>query len=462
MKPLELAQVAAWCGGELRRGRSDRCIHGVSTDTRTIRPGSLFVALKGDKFDGHDFVEEARKAGAIAAVVSRMDAPAEEDSFGWIVVPDTLVALQRLATAYRASLPVKVVGVTGSNGKSSTKEMIHAVLARKFRTAKTVGNLNNHIGVPLTLLGLDEETEWAVVEMGMNHPGEIAVLAEMGRPDAAVVTNVGWAHIEAFADREGIAEEKGALVRALRPGGLAVLNGDDERVSRMAGRCAGRVVTAGFGESCTHRVAGFGTGEASCRFDLILGGNVYPAMLATTARHMASNAALAAALGWELGVPGDEIAEALADVAFPPGRCQIHAWRGGWLVDDTYNANPDSMLAGAEMLAKLPGEGRLVALLGAMGELGRHREELHRLVGRSMAGAGVGLLFALGDDSRWTVEAARAGGMSEAAARWFAGHEELAGAYLESARDGDRILVKGSRSQQMEKVVRHLLERGDA
>ncbi len=244
MNATLLSQVAQWAGGRLLAGGADARVTNICTDSRSLKAGDLFVALRGENFDGHAFVPEAAKLGGIGAIVEKapLGLPA---NFGIIEVLDTLRALQTLGANYRAGLSLKVVGVTGSNGKTSTKDFVTSVLGRKFRVAKTEGNLNNHIGVPLTLLRLDSTHEVSVVEMGMNHPGEIAPLAAMAKPDTAIITNIGSAHIEFMHTREAIAQEKGMLAEAVHAGGTVVLNADDEFTPGIAKRCSARVVTAG-------------------------------------------------------------------------------------------------------------------------------------------------------------------------------------------------------------------------
>jgi UDP-N-acetylmuramoyl-tripeptide--D-alanyl-D-alanine ligase len=458
MKPLSLGQIASWSAGELRQGSPERCVTRVCTDSRNLQPGDLFVALKGEHFDGHTFAGQAGEKGAIAVMVENgFPAAGLPPSLGVIAVADTLKGLQQLAAAYRGSLKVKVVGVTGSNGKTSCKELAAAALGARYHVYKTQGNLNNHIGVPLSLLSLQEGHEFAVIEMGMSHAGEIRRLAEIARPDHALVTQVGWAHIEFFDSREGIAAEKGELVRALPKNGLAVLNADDVRVAAMAGWTLGRPVLAGESAEADYRISAAKPRDEGMEFGLQpRGGAPIPLWVPRRGRHMVQNAALAAALALECGVDAEGVRGGLAAAVFPAGRLALEAYRGGWLVDDTYNANPDSMLAGLRTLLDLPGEGRAVALLGSMGELGSQSERLHEELGREAAGLGLGLLFAYGRFAESLAKGGREGGLGAGASRAFASHELLARAYLESARAGDRILVKGSRSAGMENVVAFL------
>lgn len=456
MKPLSLIELASFAKGQLVAGRGERCANDVSADTRSILPGNLFIALRGERFDGHDYLKEAQKRGAVAAVVDKIPADWDDKSFGFILVKDTLQALQNMAHAYRKTLPVRIVAVTGSSGKSSTKEMIAAVLSQKFRTNKTKGNLNNHIGLPLTLLALQPEDEWAVVEMGMNHPGELAPLVALAEIEVAVITNVGWAHIEAFENQAGIALEKGTLVRALPKKGLAVLNADQSLTREMAQTTSAPSVLAGEAVDAVYRIKNISIQETSAHFTIQTPSAEKQVILNLPAIHMVRNAALALAVGVEMGVSLDAACECLNQIELPHGRCEVMRKGSGWLVDDTYNANPDSMVAGFEAIRELSGSGRSVALLGAMGELGKFSEELHQWVGRAAVEKGINILFAFGKDGRFIVEGALKAGLSEENCRWFETHEALAEAYRAIARNDDKVLIKGSRSQQMEKVLPYL------
>lgn len=457
MMPLSFRQLADYAGGELVAGNLERCAHVVGTDSRAIQPGSLFVALRGEKYDAHDFVQGAVEAGAVAVMVEK-DVEIKDKEVGVIRVGDTLKGLQRLAGAYRASLKVRVVGVTGSVGKSSTKEMIASVLSQKFNTHKSLGNQNNHIGVPLTLLGIEAEHEWAVVEMGMNHPGELEPLVALARPEVGVVTNVGWTHVWAFEDQDGIAREKSVLMRMLPRSGMAIINADDERTHGMVEVSGARSIFVGEGKDWAYGFENVKVFEEGVEFDLYVRGKMLEMKLNVPAPHMVRNAAFAAAIGGELGLTLDEIASGLAEAQIPPNRCAVQKWHEGWLVDDTYNASPDSMLAGFDMVKSLVGKGRCVALLGAMGELGGYSKRLHEMVGTAAVEKGIQLLFAMGEDSRFMVKAAQKAGLDAKHSRWFPDHEKLAAAYKRSAQQGDRILAKGSRSQKMERVVKLLQE----
>lgn len=459
MKPLSLATVAEYAGGRLVSGNPERQVTGLSTDSRAVRPGDLFVALKGERFDGHRYVSNVQSLGAIAAVVEQGRGGVTENGFGLVEVEDTLSGLQSLSGRYRESLPAKVVALTGSSGKSSTKEMIASVLAQKFQVHRTEKNFNNHIGLPLTLLGATEDTEIIVAEIGMNHPGEISPLAGLARPDMAVVANVGWAHIEFFESIGQIAEEKRSILKALREGGVAIFNADDPLVRATTLPGGVRGVMAGRHEDAAYRYDQVEVGEGVVEFDLIADGKTVRASIPTAGPHMVRNAILAAAVGGEFGLSLEEIAEGLRRTPLAENRYGAMRFEQGWLVDDTYNANPDSVMAGVDSLGMLSGEGRMVLLFGAMGELGSRSEELHRWVGREAVARGVKVVFALGEDAVNTIDAAREAGLSGDACRWFETHEELAGAYLQLRDASDRVLIKGSRARRMERVMERIRER---
>ena len=452
MKALSLKQVADWAGGRLQNASAQAEIRRVVIDSRGIRSGDLFVALKGENHDAHTFLEDVARAGAVAALV-RPGTSIQAPGMALIEVEDTLAGLQKLAANYRASLKVEIVGVTGSSGKTSSKEFLSAVLSTRFKTQKTEGNLNNHIGVPLTLLSIDESHEWAVVEMGMNHPGEIAALCEIAKPNAGVVTNVGWAHIEFFNDQCGIAEEKSSLVRSLGKTGLAVLNGDNEWLQSLNGKLHAMTVYAGSSAICSCRVSDACWADGQMEFKIAVGGQTELIRISAPGWHMAQNAALAIAFGHALGLDLAEMRDGLARAALPKGRVAILKHGEGWLLDDAYNANPDSMVAALKTVGLMPGEGAKIALLGAMGELGNWSEILHQYTGRAVVENNFQYCFCTGEASKALVEAARAAGMSNEQARWFETREELFENYLAVSFPDDRIVVKGSRSQQMELVV---------
>jgi UDP-N-acetylmuramoyl-tripeptide--D-alanyl-D-alanine ligase len=455
MRRCTLAEVARLSGGTLLQGDPTLAIDRLHTDSRTLAAGDCFVALRGDRFDGHTFVPEAKQHGAVAAVVSNRVTGVPAD-LGLVEVPDTLEALQRFAGTYRSLLPVRTIGVTGSSGKTSTKELIAAVLRTRFRTKATEGNLNNHIGVPLTLIRLDEEDEYAVIEMGMNHPGEIAPLAAMAAPFIGVISSIGPAHIEFFADQAAIAEEKAALLAALPSHGVAILNSDDEWSRRVAARTSARVVWVGSGADSTFHTDDLRITDAGLAFNLRHGATTAPVRLPFYNRVMASNALLAAAVGVECGLTLDEIARGLEAAQLPGARMQVVRARGASIINDAYNANPASMRAALLALREFPGATRRLAVLGSMGELGQHAAELHHGIGEFAAQQDIALLIAVGPHA----ENIRAGALTrdmKPANVLAAFDAKEAGALLaEHLLAGDAVLVKGSHFMGLEKLVADL------
>lgn len=442
--------VAGATGGRLA-GADVECA-GVSTDSRTLRRGELFVALRGERFDGHAFVGAAAERGAAAAVVERACAV----ELPQVVVGDTQAALGALAAAWRARFDLPVIGVAGSNGKTTTKELLAAVLAAGGPVLATRGNLNNHIGVPLTLLGLESGHRHAVIEIGANHPGEVAALARIVRPTIALVTNAGDEHLEGFGSRDGVARAEGELFEALATGGTAVINADDPYHDLWRSLlCATRCLTFGTGQGADLRALAvqgrIEDGAFVTRFELAQDDVRVPVQLNLAGRHNVMNAMAAAAAARAAGLSLPVIAAGLGRVTPVAGRLQLKAGRNGaWLVDDSYNANPSSMRAGIDVLRDLPGAHWLV--LGEMAELGVHAEAAHREIGGYARAAGVARLFGYGGLARHAVAAFGAG------AAWFEDPAGLAAAVTAELGPGVTVLIKGSRSNRLERVVERLRE----
>jgi len=453
MKPLPLSTVAGFCGGKLIAGDGTRVASSVSTDSRTVRPGDVFIALVGDKFDGHDFIAQVAKAGAAAVVVDRVPADPLPDC-ATILVPDTLLALQELARNHRRLLKPLVIAVTGSNGKTSTKDFTAAMMSRRYRVRATEGNLNNHIGLPLTILGMTAAHNCGVFEMGMNHEGEIALLCSIGKPDAGIITNIGVAHIENLGSRDAIAAEKGALAACVPEGGLLVLNANDEFSPSIRRRSKARVLTAGVGRGDVSATV-HDSNESGTRFDLNFSdGSRVETHLPVPGEHMVANAALAAACAWHYGVPPQEIADELRNVAVTKGRMQVKRLRGVVFLDDSYNANPDSMRAGLKTLAGMNTPGRKAAVLGRMGELGAHAAQGHREVGECAAALGLDAVLTVGEEAA-QIGAAASAGRSAMEVRNFPSHAGCAAFLRGWLKEGDAVLLKGSRSAAMEQVLAH-------
>ncbi len=445
-----LSDVAAVTGGRLAGGDDE--FAGVSIDSRTIERGQLFVALRGDRFDGHAFIAAAAERGAAALLVEKP----VQSSLPQVVVGDSLSALTALARGWRKKSRALVLGVGGSNGKTTTKELLAAILAVAGPTLATRGNLNNHIGVPLTLLRLEPGHRFAVIEMGANHAGEIAALAALAEPQIALVTNAGDEHLEGFGDLEGVARAEGEMFAALPPSGTAVINVDDPFNELWCGLSRGaRVIRFGFDASAEVRATAIqGRIEAGAfvtQFTLALAGEQARVRLGLAGRHNVSNALGAAAAAHAAGVALPAIVAGLEHTRPVAGRLQLKPGpRGSWLIDDSYNANPSSVRAGIDVLCALPGEHWLV--LGEMAELGSETVASHAGVGDYARRAGITRLFAIGDAARHAVAAF--GGRGS----WYEDAARLADALAGSLDAGVTALVKGSRVNRLERVVERLLQ----
>ena len=454
MDATNLQLLAQWVGGTLT-GDPGTIVTRICTDSRALEKGDLFLALRGENFDGHAFAAKAAKQGAAAIVVETSFE--EEISGGCAVirVPDTLQALQAMATRYRASLPLRVVALTGSTGKTSTKDFVAAVLGERFRVVKTEGNLNNHIGLPLTILSASATDEIGVFEIGMNHPGEIAPLAAMAAPEVGIITNIGVAHIEFMGSRAAIAEEKGMLAEVLPASGFLVLNAGDEFSDSIARRSPARAIRVGVGEGEVSASL-VQSGIEGSRFSVQAGDEFVDVVLPVPGLHMVENALLAIATGRIFNIPLATAAAGLAKCRLTKGRLEQKTLGGIHFLDDSYNANPDSMRAALRTLAVMPVKGARIAVLGRMGELGTESERGHRSVGKDVVEAGIDVLVAVGqEEAEFMAEAAREAGAREV---YQVPDIEAAAAFLaERAAPDDLILIKGSRAARMERVFDHPL-----
>src|SRR5438067_3464424 len=450
MNPLRLSQIAQFVGASLESGDGTVVINKISTDSRTIKPGELFVALHGENFDAHDFVEAAAKSGASGALVNRNWNRHVPNNFALIRALDPLNAYQQIAANYRQSLTLKVLAITGSNGKTSTKDFAASVLARKFRVTKTEGNFNNHVGLPRTILEATSQDQVAVWEIGMNHPGEVAALAKLAAPDVAIITNIGVAHIEFMGSRERIAEEKGALAEAVGAQGTVILNADDSLSRSIALRARGKVVLAGTSAG-TIRASEINQTESGTDFTITEGAHRCRALVHVPGLHMVQNALLAVAAGRVFGVSLEDCAAGLAAAPLAKARLQIKQIGGVEFIDDSYNANPDSMKAALRTLAELPADGKRIAVLGEMRELGDELERGHREVGETAATLKIDQLIAIGDVAAAIADAAKHAGLEKTAI--VASTSEAAELLSEIAAPGDLVLVKGSRLARTERVI---------
>jgi UDP-N-acetylmuramoyl-tripeptide--D-alanyl-D-alanine ligase len=450
MNPLSLAQIAKLAGGSISADDTSLIVTRISTDSRTLREGDLFVPLRGANFDGHKFVEQAAERGAAGAMVEENWNGKVPRGFALIRVADTLAGYQTLAANYRAALRLKVIAITGSNGKTSTKDFVAATLAKKFRVTKTEGNFNNHVGLPQTMLAAHRDDEIAVWEIGMNHPGEIAALAKLAAPDVAIITNVGVAHIEFMGSREAIAEEKGALAEAVAANGTLILNADDAFSEAIAKRTHAKIILAGI-ENGSVRASEISQHATGSEFTILEGAHRCRAQLPVPGIHMVQNAMLAVAAGRAFGLSLEECAIGLASTPLTKARLQIREIDGIQFIDDSYNANPDSMKAALRTLVELDADGRRIAVLGEMGELGAESESGHREVGEAAASLRIDELIAVGATAASIARAALKAGLEKSIA--VHSPQEAAELLEKSSAPGDLILVKGSRSARMERVI---------
>jgi len=439
-----LSSAATSMAGNLIGG--DRIFDGVSTDTRTIRGGELFVALAGPNFDGRDYVLQASEKGAAAAVVTEQVA----DGIAQITVDDTKLALGQLGAAWRRNRSAVVVGITGSNGKTTLKELTAACLSQVAATIATEGNLNNEIGMPLMMTRIDETHRFAVLEMGANHAGEIEYLTALAEPDVVVITNAGAAHLEGFGSIDNVAKAKGEILCGESRPGIAILNADDEYFDLWA-HMAGNVSVLSFGidTSADVRATGIVTDGCGSSFELQLPDARVEIRLSIPGQHNVRNACAAAAIATALGAAPEQIQAGLELVKPIDGRLQAKlGLNGATLYDDSYNANPLSVAAAARFLASLDGQGWFV--LGDMAELGEDAARLHREAGAALKGAGVDRLFATGEMSRNASEEFGAKAM------WFESVDMLIDALRATVTSDVNLLVKGSRFMRMERVVQAL------
>ncbi len=455
---VSVQEVLHATGGRLLRGEPGVLFEGVSTDTRTLRPGMLFVALRGVNFDAHDFVGRALARGARGVIVDRAVGTRAHGAV--IRVGDTLRALGDLAGFWRAIHPVPLAAVTGSNGKTTTKEILAGILsAAGYRVLKTEGNLNNLIGVPLMLFRLTASHDAAVLELGASRFGEIARLAEIAMPQAGIITTIGEAHLKFFRSLRGVARAKGELLSHLPAAGTAVLNADDPMMRDMGRRRRGRTLYFGFSPRAEVRcLSAADRGAAGSRvvFDVL--GTPVAAEVTLPGRHNVQNAlaAVAGASALDLRVPRRAIRAGLRTAAIPSGRFGIRRKRGVVIIDDTYNANPPSMEAALRALSRLKGRGRGVAILGDMLELGAAEGRAHERLGREAAACGVDRLIVMGRNARRVRAGALRAGMPGNSVHLAGSHREAAEAAGGILRKGDCVLVKGSRGMRMEEVVKAL------
>lgn len=434
-------------------GSPDTVVKNVSTDSRRVKSGDVFFAIKGENFDGHAFVKEVADKKATAVVVEKGKVPGQMPNCAVLAVENTIAALGKFAAAYRRDFSPTVVCVCGSNGKTTTKELVASVLRQKFSTLSSEASFNNNIGVPLTLLRMEKTHQAAVLEAGTNHPGELAPLVEMIKPDFGVLTNIGREHLEFFGDVAGVAREEGCLAEMLPATGTLFINGDSPWTPEVVRRTRARVVRVGSGEKNDWSAQKTRLDKNGVTFSAAapvkeLSGEYRVPLLG---RHQAINALFAMAVGAGVGMTVAEIQRGLADCK--PAKMRMQFWEAGGIrvLDDAYNANADSMVAALETLRDLPLQGRRVAVLGDMAELGAHSEAAHAEVGRRAAELQVGQLFAVGKMAPVVAKAARDAGLSRVIE--FEDVETATKAVKSFLKSGDLVLLKASRSSRLERIA---------
>ena len=452
MEARSLGFVAIASAGEQLSGSPEAHVDRVCTDSRRLQTGDLFFALAGDRFDGHDFLRQAAEKGAGAVVVDRKRVPADWGGCAMIVVEDTRRALGQLAATYRQDFELPLVAVGGSNGKTTTKELIASVLRQGVATLWSEASFNNDIGVPLTLLRLERSHQAAVLEAGTNHPGELAPLVKMMRPKYGVITCIGREHLEFFGDVAGVAREEGWLAELLPVDGKLFVNGDDEWSGRTAERARAAVVRVGFEASNDWHARNLHLDAQGVRFQVEgptadFSGEYRVHLLG---RHQVVNALFAIAIGMELGLNRAQIARGLAECGPPKMRLELWENCGVRVLDDAYNANADSVVAALQTLRELPCKGRQVAVLGDMAEQGSQSEAAHREIGQRAAELGVGQLFAVGKMAPVVARAARDAGLNRVLE--FADVDAAAAAVKSFVKSGDVVLLKASRATRLERI----------
>ena len=450
MKTLFLDEIC-----EIISARCDEVLNvyevkGISTDSRTIKAGELFFAIKGENFDGHDFVSAAFDKGAVGAVVEKEPALRDESYRSRLLyVDDVIRALGRLAGYYRDELASTVIAVTGSNGKTTTKEMIYHILSKRYKGKRSEKSFNNHIGVPLTLLGVEVNDEFLVAELGSNHPGEIDYLGNMVRPDIAVITQIGESHLEGFGSIERVAAEKASIARYVRAGGAIVANGDNHILLRLISHPQATVFSFGVSEDNDMRVGNIVQRKEGIRFTV---NGRFDFFVPVIGRHNAINCVAAIIVARRMGFEMAEINEALRDFRLPAMRLEVTESDGVILINDAYNANPVSMSSAIDVLVNYPCRGRRIFCCGDMLELGSQSESFHRQLGRRIGCCDVDILIAVGKFAKQVADEAISAGLKRENVFVFENASQAGEALRAIAADGDVVLIKGSRAVGMEEI----------
>ncbi|MGV3771701.1 MAG: UDP-N-acetylmuramoyl-tripeptide--D-alanyl-D-alanine ligase [Verrucomicrobiales bacterium] len=451
MEPRPLQFFVDACSAKLVNASPASVALGFSTDSRKARKGELFLALKGERFDAHDFVPEVLNQGALAALVEESSLQALPPSGSYLVTSNTRLALGKIAARYRKDFDIPYIVIGGSNGKTSTKELVAAVLGSKLQTLRAEGSFNNDIGVPLTLLSLTAKHQAAVIEVGSNHPGELAPLLRMIEGGIGIITSIGREHLEFFGSLDGVFEEEAEVARAMPPDGLLLIPGDSPFADRLAAAAKCKVLRVGFAEENDVQVGAFEMHPNGAAFNLRMNGSVETYRTNLIGKHQLINAAYAIVVGKELGLGRSEIQSGLDHARPAKMRMELMKVGGFHILNDAYNANADSMIAALHTLRDFPANGRKIAILGNMAELGQHSEQSHREIGALAASCGLDLLLTTGKEAALISESARHASFPEA--RHFQNLEELAATLAAFAQMGDLILIKGSRSSRMERTL---------
>ncbi len=456
MESRTLQFLAQSCGGTLMNCRKDAVFTAVSPDSRQMADGVLFWALAGDRFDGHDFVAGAIEAGAVAAVVAHERLEKLPKNLPLIVVTDTREALGKFAARYRQDFSPTVIAVAGSNGKTSVKDILHSIFREQFDVVASEASFNNEIGVPQTLLRIESKHHAAILEIGTNHPGELAPLIQMVKPGIGVITSIGREHLEFFGDLAGVAKEEGTLAELLERDGVLIINGDSPEVKSIIARAKCRVITVGAGADNDWRVETLSTDESGTVFQISAPDPAWSGewSISLLGRHHAFNAALAIVVGRTMEVGRAEIQRGLSKCRPAKMRMQVERIGGAVVLNDAYNANADSMRAALQTLSEFPCRGRRIAVLGDMAELGETSAGAHREIGALAGELQIDHVVAIGRNAIWTAESARAAGAGDTSA--FADFEMGMAAVLHLALPGDVVLVKASRSAKLERIVEAL------
>lgn len=459
MEKLRADKIAEWVKGRLT-GNENAVVDNISTDTRTMVPGSLFVAIRGEHFDGHKFIGEAFKKGA-SIVISEEEYPAEKGS-AVILVENTVTALGELAKNYIRTFDIPVIGITGSVGKTTTKEMIARVLSTQYKVHKTMGNFNNHIGLPLSVLNLTREHTAAVFEMGMSALGEIDYLSKIIQPDIGVITNIGISHIEKLGSRQNILRAKLEIINGMKKNGVLILNGDDELLSGLKGLLQMPVTYYGISENCNIYAFGIESmGEKGVRFTVNIRDKDVNIFLPVPGIHNVSDALAAIACGLELGITNENIQKGLMDYSQKKMRLNIVHYDNVKVINDAYNAAPSSCIAALSVLKEVAGQKRSIAVLGDMLELGKYSAEAHRNVGAHVAGEKIDYLVAVGEYAADYTTGAIEAGMDKNHVVHFPDSESAVSYLKELIEPDDVVLFKASRGMHLDRVIDKIFETAD-